>query len=107
RTGAHVALQCAQCHNTTFSPSGAYNLSNSTTCYTCHQTDFNSAGNPNHVQSGFPQTCTQCHNTTSWTGANFDRSTTGFALTGAHTTLQGTQCHNTTFSPSGAYNLSN
>jgi hypothetical protein len=103
-TGAHTTLQCTQCHNTTFSPSGAYNLK-STACVTCHLADFNGTTNPNHVQSGFPQTCEQCHSTTSWANATFNHNTTGFPLTGAHTTLQCNQCHNTTYSPSGAYNL--
>jgi hypothetical protein len=105
--GAHVALQCAQCHNTTFSPSGAYNLPNPTGCVTCHQTDFNGTTSPNHVQAGFPTTCQQCHTTTNWNGATFNHASTGFTLDGAHTALQCTQCHNTTFSPSGAYNLPN
>jgi hypothetical protein len=103
--GAHVALQCAQCHNTTFSPSGAYNLPNPTGCVQCHQTDFNGATNPNHVQAGFPTTCQQCHSTTNWTSATFNHTSTGFTLDGAHASLQCAQCHNTTFSPSGAYNL--
>jgi hypothetical protein len=103
-TGAHTTLQCTQCHNTTFSPSGAYNLK-STACVTCHLADFNGTTNPSHVQSGFPQTCEQCHNTVSWSNATFNHNNTGFPLTGAHTTLQCTQCHNTSFSPSGAYNL--
>src|SRR5204862_20714 len=44
--------------------------------------------------------CTQCHNTTTWTGANFDHATTGFALTGVHATTQCAQCH-----VNGNYNL--
>ena len=105
-TGFHTTLQCTQCHNTTFSPSGPYSLS-STACITCHQTDYNGTNNPNHAQAGFPTTCQTCHTTTDWTGATFNHSTTGFTLTGFHTTLQCAQCHNTTFSPSGAYNLPN
>ena len=86
-TGAHAAVQCAQCH-----VNGNYNLT-STACVTCHLTDFQNTNNPSHVQANFPQTCQQCHNTTSWNGATFDHSTTGFALTGAHNTLQCSQCH--------------
>src|SRR5258705_17711 len=55
--------------------------------------DFQGTTQPNHVQSGFSQTCQQCHNTTTWTSATFDHSTTGFPLSGAHTTLQCAQCH--------------
>ena len=103
-TGFHVTMQCAQCHNTTFSPSGPYNLT-SKACATCHMTDFNGTTNPSHVQSGFPTTCDQCHTTTNWLGATFNHTATGFALVGFHATLQCTQCHNTTFSPSGPYSL--
>jgi len=105
-TGAHTTLQCTQCHNTTFSPNGAYNLT-STACVTCHLKDFQGTTNPNHVQSGFPQTCQNCHNTTNWTGGSFDHSTTGFTLTGFHTTLQCAQCHTTALFPGGAYTIPN
>jgi hypothetical protein len=100
-TGAHTTLQCAQCHvNNNYSlTSGA--------CAQCHQADFNGTTNPNHVQSGFPTTCDQCHTTTSWAGATFNHASTGFVLSGAHASLQCTQCHNTTFSPSGAYSFTN
>jgi hypothetical protein len=45
------------------------------------------------VAAGFPTTCQQCHTTAAWTGATFDHSTTGFTLTGFHTTLTCVQCH--------------
>jgi len=67
--------------------------------------DFNGTTNPNHVTSGFPNTCDQCHTTTNWGGATFNHASTGFTLAGMHATLQCTQCHNTTFSPGGAYKL--
>jgi len=95
-TGAHTTLQCTQCHI-----NGNYNLTSANTaCASCHQTDYNNTNNPSHVQAAFPTTCQQCHNTTSWGNATFDHSTTGFPLTGAHTTLQCTQCH-----VNGNYNL--
>ena len=86
-TGAHVAVQCATCH-----VNNNYNLT-SAACVNCHLQNFQATTNPNHVSGGFPQTCEQCHNTTAWTGAAFDHSTTGFPLTGAHTPLACTQCH--------------
>ena len=52
--------------------------------------------NPNHVAGGFPQHCTLCHNTTSWTGATFNHSTTRFPLTGAHASAQCSSCHGAT-----------
>ena len=95
-TGAHTSVQCAQCH-----VNGNYNLTSANTaCVSCHLKDFQGATNPNHVQSGFAQTCQQCHTTTSWMGANFDHATTGFPLTGAHTSVQCAQCH-----VNGNYNL--
>jgi hypothetical protein len=49
--------------------------------------------NPNHIAVGFPTDCSLCHSTTNWLGAKFDHSTTGWALTGAHTTLNCSSCH--------------
>ncbi|HLK48923.1 MAG TPA: hypothetical protein VKT49_12350 [Bryobacteraceae bacterium] len=86
-TGSHTSVQCAQCHvNNNFSLT-------STACITCHLNDYNTANSPNHKSAGFPQDCTLCHNTVQWNGATFDHSTTGFTLTGAHTTAQCAQCH--------------
>ncbi len=86
-TGAHTTVQCAQCHvNSNYSITTA-------ACASCHLSDFNSAADPNHKAAGFPTDCTACHNTTQWKGATFNHTTTGFALTGAHTTVQCAQCH--------------
>ena len=96
-TGAHLNLQCAQCHvNNNYSlTSGA--------CWSCHQTDYNNTNNPPHRSAGFPQDCSGCHTTTDWTGATFNHATTGFTLTGAHTSLQCAQCHvNNNFSLTSA-----
>jgi hypothetical protein len=86
-TGAHTSVQCAQCH-----VNNNYNLSD-TSCVSCHLKDFQGTTNPNHAQTGIPQTCQNCHSTTSWDDASFDHSTTGFPLTGAHTAVSCTQCH--------------
>jgi hypothetical protein len=90
-TGSHTVppRQCLDCH-----VNNNYNLTSSA-CVSCHLKDYQGTTNPNHVQSGFPQTCQQCHNTTSWAGATFDHSTTGFVLTGAHTVppRQCVDCH--------------
>jgi hypothetical protein len=88
-TGAHLTLQCSQCHL-----NGNYSLNSSNTvCYSCHSKDYQNTTDPNHVTSGFPTTCEQCHNTASWGGGSFNHATTGWALTGAHLTLQCSQCH--------------
>jgi hypothetical protein len=86
-TGAHATVACTQCH-----VNNNYNLT-STACVTCHLTDFQNTNNPAHPAAGFPTDCSICHSTTSWAGATFNHATTGFALTGAHTTLQCAQCH--------------
>jgi len=95
-TGAHVQVQCAQCHT-----GGNYNLS-TTTCVSCHLKDYQGTNNPNHVTAGFPQQCEVCHSTTNWTSAIFNHAATGWPLTGAHSNVQCTQCHT-----NGNYNLTN
>lgn len=86
-TGAHATLQCIQCHT-----NNNYKLT-SGACSTCHMKDYNGTTNPNHVQATFPTTCDSCHSTVSWAGASFNHNSTGFPLTGAHTSLQCSQCH--------------
>jgi len=87
-TGAHATLECSQCHaNNNFN-------SAATTCVGCHLPDFNKTTNPNHRTAGFSQDCASCHNTTSWLNATFDHNKTPFPLTGAHATVQCSQCHN-------------
>jgi hypothetical protein len=87
--GLHATQQCTACH-----VNNNYTL-NSTACWGCHQTDFNGANNPPHKSAGFPQDCTLCHGSSAlnWTSATFDHATTGFTLTGAHTSTQCAQCH--------------
>ena len=86
-TGAHTAVQCAQCHvNGNFTTVA-------TDCGSCHLTDYQKTTNPAHAKAGFPTTCAVCHNTTSWLQATFDHSKTAFPLTGAHTSVQCSQCH--------------
>jgi hypothetical protein len=79
-TGAHVSVQCAQCHvNDVFKGTP-------TDCYSCH------AANDAH-QGKFGRDCGACHSTTAWKPADFDHSKTSFPLTGAHAGLACTQCH--------------
>jgi hypothetical protein len=98
-TGAHTTVACALCH-----VNSNYSGTLPTDCYSCHTTDWNSTQTlggtvPNHVTSGFPKTCDTCHTTTNWLGATFDHSTTGFALTGKHTTVACNLCHTTSNPP--------
>lgn len=86
-TGMHATLQCAQCHTNNNYTSTA------TACYSCHQGDFTGTTNPNHVSSGFPTDCSICHTTSGWSPSSFNHSNTAFPLTGAHTSVQCSQCH--------------
>ncbi len=98
-TGAHTTVACENCHKGTV-------VGTPTDCYSCHVNDYNSTTDPPHAAQGFPHNCTQCHSMTNWSGATFDHSTTGFALTGAHTTVQCASCHTsgyTTAPPTACY----
>jgi hypothetical protein len=86
-TGAHVAVNCTQCHGT-----GGFGAL-PTACVSCHQTDYNNAKDPNHQQAQFPTDCTVCHSTVTWTSATFNHNTTRFPLTGAHVQATCAQCH--------------
>lgn len=85
-TGAHVTLQCVDCH------AGGY-VNIPSDCYSCHETDYNSVTDPNHVTNNFGFDCTQCHNTSGWSPSTFDHNQTQFPLTGVHVTLQCVDCH--------------
>ena len=87
-TGAHTTVTCNSCHTNGF---GAI----PTTCVSCHQANFNSA--PNHVAQSYPTDCTMCHSTTNWTSSTFNHATTGFPLTGVHTTVTCISCHTNGF----------
>jgi len=57
-------------------------------------TDFQKTNNPSHTALSFPTTCDSCHLSDSWAGAKFDHfKLTGFALVGAHATLDCSACH--------------
>ncbi len=87
-TGRHIGLECSSCHQGTTSNADP-------ACYSCHQSDYNRA--ENHVAQNYPTDCTMCHNTSGWSDANFDHSTTGFPLTGAHQTADCSGCHQNGF----------
>jgi hypothetical protein len=79
-TGAHAKIACTQCHaNAVFS-------SLPTDCYSCHAKDDAHKGQ-------FGTACGTCHTTTAWLPATFDHSLTKFPLTGAHTGLVCSKCH--------------
>jgi hypothetical protein len=94
-TGLHISpspTPCVSCH-----VSNNYTLA-STACYGCHVAAWQSTTTlggavPNHITGAFPTDCSVCHTTAAWTGAVFDHTTTGFALTGFHATVACTSCH--------------
>ncbi|NUQ42708.1 MAG: hypothetical protein HUU32_15060 [Calditrichaceae bacterium] len=95
-TGAHLTLQCLDCHSAGYSGTP-------TDCFSCHESDYNAVTDPNHVQNNFSHDCTLCHctlchNTTAFSPATFDHSLTQFPLTGAHLTLQCLDCHSAGYS---------
>jgi hypothetical protein len=67
-TGAHLSASCNSCHG-----GGVYN-GLPTACVSCHQNDYDGTNDPNHAAAHFPTDCTQCHNTTGWSGANFNHA---------------------------------
>ena len=88
--GAHALAECVDCHK---SEAVGQFTGLSTACLSCHTADFQNATEPDH-RSGFPTTCEVCHSADTWFGAKFDHlKFTGFALTGAHATLECTACH--------------
>lgn len=67
-TGQHAVTACSACHvNGTFqgTPSA---------CVACHQSEYNAVTQPNHVTFNYPTTCQNCHNTSTWSGANFNHA---------------------------------
>lgn len=88
--GAHAAVECEACHKAFVG--GQYRVL--PYCSACHASDFKKATDPNHVALNFSETCQTCHSQDSWLGAKFPHGqSTGFALTGAHATLDCKNCH--------------
>ncbi len=89
--GAHVATQCATCHN------GEYTNTPST-CAGCHQDDFNQTVDPPHVSLQFSTDCAMCHTESAWEPSTFDHDVQHFPIySGAHqgTWSQCMDCHMT------------
>lgn len=79
-TGKHTTVFCEKCHiNNVF-------RGTPTDCYSCHQKNDNHKGR-------FGTNCAACHSTSGWLPATFDHNLSGFPLTGAHASLNCTQCH--------------
>jgi hypothetical protein len=79
-TGEHLEVACEDCHT-----DGAYQGTPST-CVSCHQKDDTHAGE-------LGPDCSLCHSTDGWTPTTFDHKDSIFILTGAHLTIECSQCH--------------
>ena len=89
-TGAHIGLDCLECHADGFSGTP-------TDCASCHTEDFNSATNPNHNNLGLIMDCVSCHTTDpEWMPATFDIHDEFYVLNGAHAMIANdcAACHN-------------
>lgn len=84
--GAHLNIQCANCHQGTITGLNSE-------CISCHQDDYNVA--PEHVVQGYPTNCEMCHNSVAWNQITFNHNTTNFPLTGAHISVNCLDCHET------------
>lgn len=79
--GAHAGVACDQCHATP-----AYHDADSA-CVSCHLDDDTHRGS-------LGDQCDDCHNPANWRAWLFDHGRqTSFALTGAHTELNCSNCH--------------
>ncbi|MFN8178274.1 MAG: hypothetical protein U0167_10105 [bacterium] len=85
-TGAHTSVACQTCHVPSAPPPQP-------ACVSCHRPQYDGTTDPPHASVGFSTDCVSCHNTNSWSGASFNHATTGFPLTGAHTTVACQTCH--------------
>ena len=78
--GKHMDLVCSSCH-----ASGVYK-GTPKDCYSCHAKDDNHNG-----QLGTD--CSTCHVPIGWSNVTFDHNSTAFPLTGKHTQLNCSLCH--------------
>jgi hypothetical protein len=81
-TGAHRRAKCHSCHK----PGKKYRAAPHR-CAECHAHD-------DVHRKHFGSHCHDCHDTDLWTQATFDHGTTDFQLTGSHSDVACTACHN-------------
>lgn len=98
-TGVHASLDCAACHQ----PLPPFEYANTPIdCYACHSEDYANTTRPDHVRANFPKECEACHTPLGWTavrfdlGGDFDHEAI-FPLTGAHRSLDCSDCHQNGF----------
>lgn len=79
-TGSHVNAVCTACHI-----NGVYR-GTPRNCFACHASDDRHNGQ-------FGTECSSCHTTTRWQGATFNHNNTAFPLSGQHSNLACSSCH--------------
>jgi predicted CXXCH cytochrome family protein len=85
--GSHTTVLCSKCHTVGFK--GTSNV-----CSNCHLPVYTSSQLPGHVAAGIPKECAQCHTPVSWKPSQFNHTTTGYELKGAHKNIvQCSDCH--------------
>jgi len=85
--GAHLATACQDCHRQEPTGFPQFNLRHDD-CQSCHRTPHENGGQF-HAQLA----CSACHAVKGWKTSQFDHSSTGLALQGAHKALSCRQCH--------------
>ena len=86
-TGAHVGIDCNQCHTNGYKAIP-------TTCVSCHLANYNATNNPNHLTAKFSKDCQTCHTVITWVPSTFNHNTaTTFPLSGAHIGVACVSCH--------------
>ncbi|MEJ2111603.1 MAG: hypothetical protein P8Z37_17175 [Acidobacteriota bacterium] len=88
--GAHAALECEGCHQ---SAAVGQFRGLRTDCDFCHHNDYIAAASVDHEAAGFSLLCEQCHGMDGWFSGFNHGAFTGFALAGAHATLECADCH--------------
>lgn len=79
--GAHLEVACNECHAASTKRRDATSF-----CNDCHNED-------DVHKTTLGEDCSSCHKPTEWKDANFDHDSTGYPLTGKHTTVTCLDCH--------------
>jgi len=89
-TGAHMSLDCLQCHQSGYQGTPIE-------CFACHENHYNNTTNPSHTQLGLSTDCTTCHTTDpDWKPALFPIHNQYYELLGRHLEIANdcNVCHN-------------
>jgi hypothetical protein len=89
-TGVHLRVACIACHRD--DRTGAFTRLDPA-CESCHRADYDRVDFPDHQALAYPTECRACHGTSTWHGARFDHSATGFGLVGVHASMACANCH--------------